>query len=249
MLGRLFKIFSLACISYLFYLSIYPNDFFLPQKIFKNHPSFHFEKSFNHLIIYDKSKVDPNLQNFINHPDNYLKKDASLIKNNSKRTLAKLNINGKKIVIKRYNFKSWLDWISKCPFRSSKAYRYWYYAYQFKDKGINTVDPIAIIEKRLGPFWTHTYLIMDYLEGETLNELKNKKVLNEEDSSAIAEQLKNTLHKFNEQNWVHPDFKDKNIMVMNQMITILDLDEVHAYTFNNFFYKKKCLKKHIVVCP
>ncbi len=249
MFVRLFKIASLVCIIYVFYLTIYPNDFFLSQKLFKNNPTYHFEKNFNHLIIYNKSKSTPSLNHLMNHPEDYLKEKMSFIKNNNKRTVAKLNIDEKNIIIKRYNFKSWLDWISKCPFRSSKAYRYWYYAHLFKNEGITTVNPIAIIEKRVGPIWTHTYLIMEYFEGNTLNDLKDKSVLNEQNSSYIAEQLQNTLNKFNELNWVHPDFKDQNVLVVDQMVAILDLDEVHAYTFNNYFYKKKCAKKHVVACP
>lgn len=249
MFGRIFKVAFLICISFIFYLIIYPNDFFLSHKPFKKREAYHFEKCFNHFIIYDINKVNLTLSHLIKHPEEYLKEEMSFIKNNKKRTIAKLNLEGKKIIIKRYNFTSWFDWITKCPFRSSKAYRYWYYAHLFKDKGIDTVNPIAVIEKRIGPLWIHTYLIMEYHEGKTLNELKEKNLLNSKKSTIIAEQLQNTLQTFNELNWLHPDFKDKNILVTDQVVAILDLDELHAYTFNNHFYKKKSKRKHLALCP
>lgn len=237
-------IFSLAFIPiFLAYLFFFPNDFFLPKKDFIYNPDYVFEHTPFRLTIYDKSKTSKEILELIANPDLYLTSSKSLIKNNEKRTIARVNINSKSILIKRFNYKNLYDWITKCPFRSSKAYRSWYYASLLKKEEIETIQPIAIIEKRIGPFWTYSYLITEYVEGETLF----SNYLNAQPNSMrkISEKMTHILDVFYRLKWVHRDFIGQNILVTQKGVAVIDLDEMHSYAFNNSVFKKKFFKKHL----
>lgn len=228
---------------YLAYLFLFPNDFFLPKKDFIHNPNYVYSQTPFKLLIYDKQKVSDEILDLISNPDTFLESSQSLIKNNEKRTLAHLNINSRSILVKRFNFKNLYDWITKCPFRSSKAFRSWYYAYLLKKEGIETIQPIAIIEKRIGPFWTYSYLITEYIEGETL--LSKYSKAEPKAIGKISEKMTHILDVFYRLKWVHRDFIGQNILVTQSGVAVIDLDEMHSYAFNNSVFKKKFFKKHL----
>lgn len=208
-----------------------------------NNPNYTYIHTPFKFIIIDKRKTSPEVLEILSNPDKYLKNFSSLIKNNEKRTIAKLRLKSKFILIKRFNFKNLYDWVTKCPFRSSKAFRSWYYAYQLKKEGIETLEPIAIIEKRIGPFWTYSYLITEYIPGETLssNYLNASPYL----LCNTSEKISHILGVFYKLKWIHRDFIGQNILLTPKGVAIIDLDEMHSYAFNNSVFKKKYYKKHL----
>lgn len=235
-----FFAFSLIFICYLI---LFPNDFFLPKSEFINSPHFDYSHNVTRLIIYDKRKVSSGILALIKEPDKYLSASDNVLKDNHKRTITRLTIDSKDVFIKRFNYKNLYDWVTKCPFRSSKAYRSWFYAYELKKREIGTIDPIAIIEKRIGPFWTNTYLITEYVEGETLG--CNFQSSNNLSHKSLSEKLTHILDVFYKLKWLHRDFIGQNILVTQDGVAIIDLDEMHSYAFNNSIFRKKFFGKHL----
>lgn len=240
---KAFLYFFIFSLFFTAYITAFPNDFFLSKSEFIDSPYFFYKKGFLQLTLYDKRRVTKNILEIISNPDKYLVKSNNLLKDNYKRTLTKVSIDSKNLIIKRFNNKNLYDWMTKCPFRSSKAYRSWYYAFELKKKGVETIEPIALIEKRVGPFWTQTYLITEYVEGETLHE----SLYDLEGSSYqnVSEKITQILDIFYKMRWLHRDFISQNILITKQGVAIIDLDEMHSYTFNNNFFKKKFFKKHL----
>ncbi len=234
-------------VTYLLALSVYfiafPNDFFLPKRPFiSNKDRFCYKQSFSRFTLFDKTLTSPKLLEIIDNPDQYLLEPKHIIKDNEKRTIAKLTIDSTSIILKRYNYSGIYDWITKCPFRTSKAYRAWYYQHELKKNGIETAKPIAIIEKRWGPLWRQTYLISEYIEGKTLDEklLQSGEIIQKKVSKQIVEIL-NVFYKLK---WLHRDLVGRNIIIKGETLAIIDLDEMHSYAFNNRIFKSKFHKKH-----
>lgn len=228
-------------IVFLSYNILFPNDFFLPKIEYIKNNDFFFKQTPTRLTIYDKRKTNEELLKLIENPDLHLNLSSNLFKNNSKRTLGIEIIGSKKYLIKKFNYKNLYDWISKCPFRSSKAYRSWFYAYQLKKMGVMTIEPVAIIEKRIGPFWTKTYLITEYVEAKTLKESLDLNFKQLDVCSKLVDVL-NIFYKFR---YVHRDFIGQNILVTEDNVCIIDLDEMHTYSFNNSIFRKKFFNKHL----
>lgn len=237
--------FSLLGILFIIYLTNFPNDFFLSTRPFyTNKERFFYKKNFFSFVLLDKTFESPQLLKIINNPDQYLVSSNQILKDNDKRTIVKLTSDSKTIILKRYNYSGLYDWITKCPFRSSKAYRAWYYHHQLLKNGIETAKPIAIIEKRLGPFWKKTYLISEYIEGQTLSQKLRE--ADETIHKEISGQIITALNIFYKQKWLHRDLVSRNVIVYKNKIAIIDLDEMHSYAFNNNLFKSKFHKKHFL---
>lgn len=226
------------------YRVVYPNDFFLSMKTFKNNDKYLFKKTFSHLKIQSKEHVNPDLHALLSNPDHYLKDPKTWLKNNKKRTVATPTIGKSKFFIKRYNIKDGFDYFRKCPFRSSKAFRSLYYAQKFKEKGLLTPQPIALYEKRIGFLWTSTYLVFEYIEGKTLEDHFQNSNISHEEKEKIVHKLGSHLETFYQNKWVHRDLTLRNLFIRENQIFILDLDDLHSYAFCNVFFKKKYKKKH-----
>lgn len=225
------------------YLIAFPNDFFLSKNEFtQNKDLYCYEQSFNKFTLFNKTLATSQLLDIIKSPDSYLNKKKNIIKDNEKRTIAKLEVDFGTIILKRYNFKGVYDWITKCPFRSSKAYRAWYYQHKLLKHGVATTKPIAIIEKRWGPFWLQTYTISEYIEGKPLSSEQDQ--LNHLSYKPICKQLIKYLNVFYHLKLLHRDLVARNIIINGENIAIIDLDEMHSYTFNNKIFKKKFVNKH-----
>jgi len=100
-----------------------------------------------HYQILSKEHLTPDLEVLLSEPDFFLEDPQGWLKNNVKRTVSVVQLGESTYFIKRYNFKSLFDYLSKCPFRSSKAFRSFSYAHEFNQAGLQTPKPLALFEK------------------------------------------------------------------------------------------------------
>ncbi len=242
-IAQLFIIFGFLTFLFFGYLWIYPNDFFLSDKIFRQAKDYQVKSDFFSYKVYFLPEKTVDLENLIESIDEALKEEAGWFKNNAKRTVSIIQKGQSIFFVKRYNSKSFFDYCSKCPFRSSKAFRSFYYAYFFKQKKLPTPEPIAIVEKRIGFLWTTCYLISKKIEGQSLEEL-TLETLSGSQSKLIKTQLHHLLNQLYDNKWLHRDLTLGNIFLCKDKLFFLDLDDVHSYAFNNHFFRKKFLTKH-----
>lgn len=76
----------------------------------------------------------------------------------------------------------------------------------------------------------HPYMILEYLEAQTLRQLlRNDQAVLHEDSLTLLRQMADTLHYMHTHDFLHLDFKPENIMVDNQAhVTLIDFDLAYA---------------------
>ncbi|MBW1746795.1 MAG: hypothetical protein JRJ25_11240 [Deltaproteobacteria bacterium] len=83
-------------------------------------------------------------------PDSVI--DSSrLLKEGNSSTVALAEVNGKLLVIKRYNIKNFIHALKRY-LRNTRAWTSWRNAHRLELLGIPTPKPIAFLERRWGPF-------------------------------------------------------------------------------------------------
>ena len=97
------------------------------------------------------------LQRFIEHPDAFVDDpDVTVLKSDRTSTVVLTSFDGRKIVLKRYNTRSFWHGFRRAV-RRSRAANCWEAAARFRELGIDTARPVAMVEKRFGPFTGRAY--------------------------------------------------------------------------------------------
>ncbi len=90
-----------------------------------------------------------------------------LYKTGGAATVARIELDGRPLVIKRYNIKGWLHWLKRF-WRPSRAWHSWVEGHRLELLGIATPRPLAVIERRWCWLRGRAYLVSEYCEGPDL---------------------------------------------------------------------------------
>nr|WP_256834362.1 lipopolysaccharide kinase InaA family protein [Pseudomonas oleovorans] len=82
-------------------------------------------------------------------------------------TVARVEVGGRPLVVKRYNVKNWLHWLKRF-WRPSRAWHSWIEGNRLELLGIATPRPLAVIERRRCWLRGRAYLITDYCGGQDI---------------------------------------------------------------------------------
>ncbi len=196
-----------------------------------------FEKTFKHLTLCKQDKYTPEMKSFLEDPDIAFDiSDDLLLKNGNSATLVRYEIDDNDLVIKRYNMKTRVHALRRA-FKESRADHSWQYAHILQKKGINTPNPIAMKEKRFGPFRNKAYFICEYVKGPTaLNYFQDSQYDNN-DKSLMATKIIEMLSMLKSSMLSHGDMKATNIIIHDNKPFLLDLDSMVARTSKNRFIR------------
>jgi tRNA A-37 threonylcarbamoyl transferase component Bud32 len=170
--------------------------------------------------------------------DQYLAEPQRNIKNGNTCTVAKAELAGRHVVIKRYNIKSLWHGLSRA-FRPTRAAKSWANAFRLHILGVSTPKPIALIEKRWWGLRGKAYFLSEYLDApdgyDYFTKIKNKKL------QAVA--IKNIVYLFYRMYLLklsHGDMKSSNIKVLDGNPYLIDLDSMRQHRCDYF-----ALKAHV----
>ncbi len=82
-------------------------------------------------------------------------------------TVARVELDGRPLVVKRYNVKSWMHWLKRF-WRPSRAWHSWIEGNRLELLGIATPRPLVVIERRWCWLRGRAYLITDYCGGQDI---------------------------------------------------------------------------------
>jgi tRNA A-37 threonylcarbamoyl transferase component Bud32 len=155
----------------------------------------------------------------------------NLLKNGNTCTVGLAEIDNKKIVIKRYNIKSFWHGIGRA-FRPSRAAASWANAYRLNILGIATAKPIAVYEQRTFGLRGKAYFLAEYLDlpdvAEYFAQTQNK--------TKRAEAVKNIVTLFYKLYLLqisHGDMKATNIKMQGTQPVLIDLDSMRQHRKSN----------------
>jgi tRNA A-37 threonylcarbamoyl transferase component Bud32 len=89
------------------------------------------------------------------------------LKDGHTATVARVEVDGRMLAVKRYNIKNTAHALSRA-WRPSRAWHAWREGHRLHFLGIHTPMPRALIEERLGPLRRRAWLITDYHGGCSL---------------------------------------------------------------------------------
>lgn len=198
------------------------------HKIFRECTSFVCHKSWNSHMVCDRNFYHGEIKKLIADPDSVI--DSSrLLKDGNSATVALAEVNGKLLVIKRYNIKNFMHALKRC-LRNTRAWTSWRNAHRLELLGIPTPKPIAFLERRWGPFRSTSYYISEYIDGRDLYRLitsdKSRKINIEALSISFGEMLKLLA----DANMSHGDFKATNFIVAGKKLYIIDIEGMRKHS-------------------
>ncbi len=196
-----------------------------------------FEKTFRFLTLCKQDKYTPEMKSFLEDPDIAFDiPDDLLLKNGNSATLVRYKIDKNDLVIKRYNMKTRAHTLRRA-FKESRADHSWQYAHILQNKGIYTPNPIAMKEKRFGPFRNKAYFICEYIKGPTALDYFQDSQYHNNDKSLMAKKIIEMFSMLKSSMLSHGDMKATNIIIHDNKPFLLDLDSMVARTSKNRFIR------------
>ena len=172
------------------------------------------------------------LHNVLDDPDGFIAR-GHLYKTGGAATVARIEVDGQPLLIKRYNIKSPLHWCKRF-WRPSRAWHSWVEGNRLDFLGIATPRLLSVIERRWlwlrGPAW----LITELLGGEDII-ARFQSYLNEappEDELAALDRLFAALIR---ERISHGDLKGHNLFWEQGRWALIDLDAVQQHSSDASF--------------
>ncbi|MDN6855658.1 lipopolysaccharide kinase InaA family protein [Pseudomonas sp. CAN2814] len=113
-----------------------------------------------------RREEEEGLQPLLADPDAFIAK-GHIYKTGGAATVARVELDGRPLVIKRYNIKNLLHWFKRF-WRPSRAWASWREGNRLDFLGIATPRPLAVIERRWLWLRGPAFLITDYLAGQDI---------------------------------------------------------------------------------
>lgn len=151
---------------------------------------------------------------------------SDAFKHDRTTTVARVELAGRAMVLKRYNPRNQWHKIKRA-LRRSRARRCWNMSYAFADAGLNVAAPILMLEDRFGPFRLDAYFLNEFIEGQELITLLP--TMNGEQRQKVAEAIEDAFEKMKAARLTHGDLKASNLMWSNDKLYFIDLDAAQQH--------------------
>jgi tRNA A-37 threonylcarbamoyl transferase component Bud32 len=193
------------------------------KKVFRNSTALACESDLRRFVVYDRSFDTPDFRKLL--VDIEAAFSGELLKKGNSSTIARVSVDGRQIVVKRYNIKTAWHGIRRA-LRRTRAANSWQSAQLLKFFGIATANPVALIERRFGPLRGSSYFVCEYVAGPNVRHFVAS---NPQDAEQIVRKLASMLSALQSQNLSHGDLKASNIIVRGEQLVLLDLDAMREY--------------------
>jgi len=194
------------------------------KKLQRNSTTFARKKTLKTLTMYDRDYQSAELFHLLQDPEAIFQdKNTQLLKAGRTSTVAKISIDQRDYVIKRYNVKNAWHWLRRC-LRPSRAATSWVLSQRLRLFAVPTPKPVAFIEKRFLNLRGTSYFIMEYTDGPHVGEyFANYRGENQQ----LVDVAKNIIRLFvnlAKLRLTHGDLKMTNILIEDNRPMIIDLD-------------------------
>lgn len=136
-------------------------------KAARNCTEFVAEQDWRRRLVLRRDHDGPALRAILADPDRALAAGV-LLKDGNSATVARIDCEGRPLVLKRYNIKSWHHALARA-LQPTRAWRSWRNAALLRSLGIATPLPLAVLEHRSGPLRSTAYLLTEAVDGEPLD--------------------------------------------------------------------------------
>lgn len=198
------------------------NDF--ERKLNRSTTANRCEQGSNFFYVYDRSIHSEALERFIADPDSLIDSDQ-LLKDGNSSTVAKVRIDERDYVLKRYNIKSFWHGVSRAG-RPSRAHNSWRSASVLEMLGIATARPFLFYEERfLWIFRRRAYFLCEYVDENDLGTKWEDGQL-EASGQDIVSLFRKLFRTLADYRISHGDMKATNFLLKDDELYVLDLDSM-----------------------
>ena len=163
-------------------------------------------------------------------PDMVMHK-GKLLKDGNTCTVVRIDLPDRAVVIKRYNLKGFWHALGRL-WRPSRAWHSWREGHRLRFLGIDTPEPLALVEERFGPLRRRAFVVNAFFPGTNLEDcLAPDREPDTEIARAIVT-LFDRLHQFRIN---HGDLKATNLLWHEGRLMIIDLDATTQHTSDAAF--------------
>jgi tRNA A-37 threonylcarbamoyl transferase component Bud32 len=162
------------------------------------------------------------LDRLLNDPDDFMR-EGEILKDGNTCTVVRVQADACDWVIKRYNIKNPLHYLSRC-LRQTRAWTSWGNAHHLKVSGIETPRAIAVLEKRFGPLRSTGYYVCDFQDGPLASHFFAPERVDSPGIEEVAENFVRLFELFKKLGIHHGDCKATNFLVVDGAPSVLDLD-------------------------
>ncbi len=172
------------------------------------------------------------LQPLLDDPDAFIAAGKAL-KQGGSATVAKVELDGRAYVVKRYNIKSFAHWLKRC-WRPTRAWHSWVEGNRLDVLGIATPQPLAVWEPRRVGLRGRSYLVTEYVKGEDIIARFQAHLAGTppENELIALEQLFAALLR---ERISHGDLKGTNLLWRDGSWALIDLDSLRQHSSEHSF--------------
>jgi len=182
----------------------------------------------SHFLIFRRALNTDGWRAFIANPDAAMQ-GGVMLKDGNSTTVMRLCIDGRDVVVKRYNSKSLWHQLKRL-FSSTRAWRSWRNAHMLEMLGIATPAPLLMLERRSGPVRGISWFVTDYVDGIEVKKLLQEKSVDSAVWQQTMAQFRELFIGLGEYAIVHGDTKATNFLSAAGRLTVLDLDAMRQET-------------------
>lgn len=157
-----------------------------------------------------------------------------LYKTGGAASVARAEVNGRALVIKRYNIKNFTHWLKRF-WRPSRAWHSWREGNRLMFLGIATPKPLALLEQRI--FWLRrkAYLVTEYLPGPDIIERFAPYATTGDAPESELQALDRLFAQLIRERISHGDLKGHNVFWHQDRWALIDLDAMCQHSSQSAF--------------
>jgi len=163
---------------------------------------------------------------------------GQVLKDGNTCYVSRLSFSGKDVVVKRYNNKGFIHSL-RHTIKRSRARRAWLHGHRLGMLNIATPEPLAYIEQRRGLLVEQSYLVTQYINGQSLYEFLRDDNVTQQQRSAAIQLIKNLLDKLAKYHITHGDLKHPNILITETGPVLTDLDGMTVHSWELLYRNKR----------
>jgi len=157
-----------------------------------------------------------------------------LYKTGGAASVGRVEVNGRSLVIKRYNIKDVAHWFKRF-WRPSRAWHSWREGNRLLFLGIATPKPLALLEKRVLGLRSKAYLVTEYLPGPDIIERFAPYVASGDAPEIELVALDKLFQQLISERISHGDLKGHNVFWHQDRWALIDLDAMCQHSSQSSF--------------
>ena len=192
------------------------------RKCFRETTAVQVDHSWRRYRAVRRSRLGPELEALLAEPD-LATAGCERLKDGGSSTVFRLVVDGRPLVVKRYNLKSRWHRLKRA-LQSTRAARSWRNSHHLELLGYPTAAPVAMLEERWGPFRGRAWFIAEAVAAAPLLEVWRQRQPTELEALNVRRWFRLAAL----ERLVHGDLKATNWLVdADGHIHLIDLDAMH----------------------